>query len=62
MPGHPDVMAWRGYQTVFIEYKSLFDRKGLSDDQLAWYQVAHRAGLATPDNYIVVKQTARAAG
>ena len=55
MLGHPDVMAWRGEETIFVEYKSAFDG-GINDNQVAWFKGARRLRLATADNYVIVNQ------
>jgi hypothetical protein len=53
--GHPDVIAWRGDQTVFIEFKGLLD-PGLKETQVQWFKAASRLGLVSAANYVIVDQ------
>jgi hypothetical protein len=46
-----DVMAWRGGQTVFVEYKGPGDRA--NRNEVAWIDAALRAGVSENDLLIV---------
>ena len=46
-----DVMAWRGAQTVFVEYKGPGDRA--NRNEAAWIDAALRAGVSENDLLIV---------
>ena len=52
--GHPDVIAWRDDETIFVEFKSLFD-VGLNQNQVDW-SAAKRLRLATAANYVIANQ------
>ena len=49
--GFFDVMAWRGTQTAFVEYKGPGDRVGRNQD--AWVEAALAAGVPAADLVIV---------
>jgi hypothetical protein len=53
--GHPDVIAWRDDETIFVESKSIFDG-GLSQNQVDWFKAAKRLHLATAANYVIANQ------
>jgi len=51
--GHPDVIAWRGNRTVFVEYKSPSD--GDARKQAGWVERAKAHGLITPDSFVIAR-------